>query len=141
MTPLSALQVVTEQEMTIAQLNKITLDDRYRGYPIVTVEHDPILCGYILTSDLRQALSRLVITLLMMGLADAFVAAVHHRGSIVGSAKCTFARGCQESSTDVIDLSAWANDTPMTMSVNSASEVIVQLFQRLVSPFGGSRLN
>jgi hypothetical protein len=60
--------------------------------------------------------------------------------SVFATTRCTFASGNHESSLDgtseqagILDLSPWVDESPMTLSLSSAQEIVVQLFQRMVS--------
>lgn len=60
-----------------------------------------------------------------------------------GTTRCTFVASWHPDSHDngnteqagVLNLASWANQTPMTLSVNSPAEIAVHLFQRMVRDY------
>lgn len=119
MTPVESLVVVEqEREWTVGELEAHIRLYEYRGYPVVYAERDMLVCGYVLRKDLIAAMAK----------------ARNARG-IFGTTRCSFTPRDpgQPEQPGVVDLAAWMDQTPMTMSVNSTGEIVVQLFQRMVS--------
>lgn len=117
MTPVTSLVVLEQQkEWTVGDLEEHIHLHEYRGYPVVQTEKNMLVCGYVLRNDLIEALRRARLA----------------RG-IFGTTRCSFIpRDGQPEQPGVLDLASWMDHTPMTMSVNSTGEVVVQLFQRMV---------
>ena len=74
-----------------------------------------------------------------MNIADNATAYFRSRRGVFGTTRCTFSGSSRSSSFDgtteqagILDLLPWVNQTPMTLSVGSAQEIVVQFFQRMV---------
>jgi chloride channel 3/4/5 len=117
MTPVEDLVYLEQQkEWTVGELEDFIRQHEYRGYPIVQSEKSTLVCGYVVRNDLIEALAKARVV----------------RG-IFGTTRCSFMpRDNQPDQPGVLDLASWMDQTPMTMSVNSTGEIVVQLFQRMV---------
>ena len=118
MTPVQDLVVLDQlKEWKVGELEDFIRQYEHRGYPVVHSEQSMLVSGYIVRNDLIEALSKARIA----------------RG-IFGTTRCSFLpRDVHSEQPGVLDLAPWLDQTPMTMSVNSTGEVVVQLFQRMVS--------
>jgi hypothetical protein len=62
--PLAVL--ISEHQMTFAQVQRLLLTTEYNGYPVVQTRQQPYLTGFVTRNDLRRAIGKCFIEFLLI---------------------------------------------------------------------------
>lgn len=115
MTRLDDLIVITATGHTIDSLLDLLRAHRFRGFPVISDQHEPLLLGYISRTELQYALE---------------MAASPSR-ALPGSTECFFLHQPLADPTTTLDLRPWMDQTPITLNSRSGFQLTVNMFQRL----------
>lgn len=116
MTNINDLSVITSVGHTVGSLAEVLANTSYRGFPVVSDNSNPILLGYISRNELSYSLKTCT------------------SGSTRNLSPDTPAYFSHEPFADpleTLDLRPWMDQTPITMSVHTNFQIVLNMFQRL----------
>lgn len=124
---------------TIASIRQILeMPPKYRGYPVISSQHDPVLLGYISRTELEFALQLATKSTSPASqnsnLQSPFSHNYHHLRRQYPLPSSTHVHLLHDPSADPstsLDLRPWMDQTPLTLSVSSRFQLAVDMFQKL----------
>lgn len=115
-TSINDIAVIPAVGHTIESLRSLLATTPYRGFPVVSDTSHPVLLGYISRNELSYALKNPTPD----GLRDP-----------TPETQVFFAHQPFADPLETLDLRPWMDQTPITMSVHSSFEIVLNMFQRL----------
>ncbi|KAL1955869.1 hypothetical protein VTO42DRAFT_8027 [Malbranchea cinnamomea] len=116
MTSINDLTVIPAVGHTIESLTNLLKTTTYRGFPVVKDTSHPILLGYISRNELSYALK---------------TATSRSSNNSSPETQAFFSHQPFADPLEILDLRPWMDQTPITMSVYTSFEIVLNMFQRL----------
>jgi chloride channel 3/4/5 len=109
-TSINDLTVITAVGHTVQSLQHLLATTPYRGFPIVSDTAHPVLLGYISRNELSFALKS---------------------RNLSPDTQAYFCHQPFADPLETLDLRPWMDQTPITMSIHTSFEIVLNMFQRL----------
>jgi len=115
MTRFDDLVCITSTGHTISSLQDLLREHRFRGFPVVSSNHEATLLGYVSRTELQFALD----------------SATSPTRGLPESTQCYFQHQPLADPSVTLDLRPWMDQTPITLSARSIFQITNDMFQKL----------
>lgn len=115
-TSINDLTIIPAVGHTIESLTDLLKTTTYRGFPVVRDTSHPVLLGYISRNELSYALK---------------TATSRSSHNLSSETQAYFSHQPFADPLETLDLRPWMDQTPITMSIYTSFEIVLNMFQRL----------